>query len=68
MSLVFTSVDQILSLIAGLPAAIRTALQALLPGPVTAVVPFEEGAGGIFVHGGGSVGVRIIPPPGEIYI
>ena len=69
MALVFTAVEQILRLIPGLPDRISDALGQLLPGPVTAVVPFEEGTSGIRVHGEGSVGVRIIPPPaGDIYL
>lgn len=63
VALVFTAVEQIISLIPGLPAIISDDLRRLLPGPVTAVIPFEEGTSGIRVYGGGSVGVRIIPPP-----
>jgi len=67
VALVFTSVAQIESLIPALPDAIRAALERLLPGPVTAVVPYVD-EGGIDVRGAGSVGVRIIPPPsGDIY-
>jgi L-threonylcarbamoyladenylate synthase len=69
VALVFTSVDHVLALIPDLPEAISDAITGLLPGPVTAIVPFEEGTGGIEVHGGGSVGVRIIPAPaGDIYV
>lgn len=69
VALVFTAVEQILTLVPGLPEAISDALSRLLPGPVTAVIPFGEGTSGIHVHGGGSVGVRIIPPPvGDIYL
>ncbi|MHB9111206.1 MAG: L-threonylcarbamoyladenylate synthase [Thermoleophilia bacterium] len=69
VALVFTAVEQILMLVPGLPDTVRDALRSLLPGPVTAVIPFEEGTSGIRVHGGGSVGVRIIPPPaGDIYL
>lgn len=68
LALVFTSVEQIIDLNPELPEAIAGVLTKLLPGPVTAVVPFIEGSGGIHVHGGGSIGVRIVPPPaGDIY-
>ncbi|MBI5869547.1 MAG: L-threonylcarbamoyladenylate synthase [Actinobacteria bacterium] len=69
VALVFTAVEQIFRLIPGLPGTICEALTRLLPGPVTAVIPFEEGTSGIRVHGEGSVGVRIIPPPaGDLYL
>ncbi len=68
VALVFSSVEQIIQLIPDLPLPVRTAVSALLPGPVTAIVPFVEGTGGIHVRGGGSIGVRIIPPPeGDLY-
>jgi len=67
VALVFTSVSRIEALIPELPKAVSAALERLLPGPVTAVVPYID-EGGIDVRGGGSVGVRIIPPPsGDIY-
>lgn len=68
VALVFTEVEQIFMLVPGLPDILRDSLRHLLPGPVTAIIPFEEGTSGIRVHGEGSVGVRIIPPPaGDIY-
>jgi len=68
VALVFKTVEQIHALVPDLSETISDALDKLLPGPVTAIIPFEEGTGGIHVHGGGSVGVRIIPPPaGDIY-
>lgn len=63
VALVFTGVEHIGALIPGLPSEIRSALTRIMPGPVTAIVPFEEGAGSIHVHGGGSIGVRVIPSP-----
>lgn len=68
VAIVFSSIEQIFTMIPGLPAIIRSALGNLLPGPVTAIIPFEEGTGGIEVHGEGSIGVRIVPSPaGDIY-
>ncbi len=68
VALVFTAVEQIGALIPDLPPEIRSALAGIMPGPVTAIVPFGEGAGGIHVRGGGSIGVRIIAPPeGDLY-
>lgn len=68
VALVFTEVEQIFRLVPGLPDILSDSLRHLLPGPVTAIIPFEEGTSGIRVHGEGSVGVRIIPPPaGDIY-
>ncbi|MHB8791864.1 MAG: L-threonylcarbamoyladenylate synthase [Thermoleophilia bacterium] len=68
VALVFTEVEQIFKLVPGLPDILSDSLRHLLPGPVTAIIPFEEGTSGIRVHGEGSVGVRIIPPPaGDIY-
>ncbi|MDO8736421.1 MAG: L-threonylcarbamoyladenylate synthase [Thermoleophilia bacterium] len=69
VALVFTGAEQILTLVPELPETISSALGRLLPGPITAIIPFDEGTGGIRVHGGGSIGVRIIPPPaGDIYL
>lgn len=68
LALVFSRVESIGAMLPGLPEAIRAAVGKLLPGPVTAIVPFKDGAAGIRVHGGGSAGVRVIPPPaGDIY-
>ena len=68
LALVFGRVEAIGAVITDLPEAIQAAVEKLLPGPVTAVVPFEEGSGGIRVHGTGSVGIRVIPlPAGDIY-
>lgn len=69
VALVFTTVEQIFTIVPCLPETISDALGKLLPGPVTAVIPFEEGTSGIRIHGRGGVGVRIIPPPaGNIYL
>jgi len=69
VTLVFTAVEQILAMVPGLSELISDALGRLLPGPGTAVIPFEEGTSGIHVHGGGSIWVRIIPSPaGDLYL
>jgi len=68
LALMFTSVKEVFGVIADLPEAIKAALEALLRGPVTAIIPFEDGTGGIHARGAGGIGIRIIPPPmGEIY-
>ncbi|MHB8859759.1 MAG: L-threonylcarbamoyladenylate synthase [Thermoleophilia bacterium] len=68
LALVFSRVESIGGLVPGLPEKIRDAVGRLLPGPVTAIIPFEEGTAGIEVRGAGSAGVRVIPPPaGDLY-
>ena len=68
LALVFSRVESIGELVPDLPEKIREAIGRLLPGPVTAIIHFEEGTAGIEVRGAGSVGVRVIPPPaGDLY-
>ncbi|MHB8158989.1 MAG: L-threonylcarbamoyladenylate synthase [Thermoleophilia bacterium] len=68
VALVFSSIEQIFTMIPDLPVILQSALGKLLPGPVTAIIPFKEGGGGIETHGAGSIGVRIVPSPaGDIY-
>lgn len=70
LSLVFHDTEQIGRLIPSLPAPLREALAALLPGPVTAIVPVYGGElSGMGLLRGNSAGIRVIPLPlGELYL
>lgn len=69
LALVFRDTDEVFSMITGLPGAIREAAGRFLPGPVTLIIPAPAGElAGLDVIKGGSVGIRVVPPPvGEIY-
>lgn len=69
LSLVFHDTEQINRLIPSLPPPLRGALDALMPGPVTAIIPVYGGElSGMGLLRGNSAGIRVIPPPlGELY-
>lgn len=69
LSLVFHDTEQIYRLIPSLPPLLREALDALMPGPVTAIIPVYGGElSGMGLLRGNSAGIRVIPPPpGELY-
>lgn len=64
VALVFKDMAQVLESIPSLPGPVREALQELLPGPVTAVVPAEvEEVTELGMPEMDSIGIRIIPEP-----
>lgn len=66
LALVFDDMDRLVHALTRLPAPVLNALEELLPGPATAVLPLpgslNRGPAAMVAYGGG-VGVRVLPLP-----
>ena len=63
VALMFSDLRQIRSMLPSLPQTLSGMLAALLPGPVTVILPAtSEEAAALGSRAGGSIGARVVPP------